>query len=164
MIVEGSDRPSWWHAVWHKIRHSLPALIMLVSISAIVHPLGIDFGLATQMTRDIAASFFEERAKGAEPDAPGSGGEADAMVPHPDPVIAILQIPSVNVPYFEVSQPMSPELRARLGGNQPIDRVKVAQLLLTAAGGTQGKPQKDAKPEGDGKPMGDFKAKATVLA
>ncbi|MDB5999400.1 MAG: hypothetical protein JWP52_1099, partial [Rhizobacter sp.] len=67
---------------------------------------------------------------------------------------------------FEVSQPMSPELRTRLGGNQPIDRVKVAQLLLTAAGSADVESPTHAKSEGDGKPLGDVKvtAKATVLA
>ncbi len=121
-------KQSWGSAWWHKVRHSLSALVMLVALSTIVHSTHPDFGLAHLLARSFSwavhdISFQQWQRQVESPTSPSM----------PEPDIKVLEIPQSVTLALEGrgTKPVGP--LSRLGGDRPLDRLEVAKLLMALA-------------------------------
>lgn len=135
MSSDATGRQSWGCAWRHAVRHSLPALLMLVSLSTIVHSLHFEFGLAHQLMRQVAWGFYELGSLQAAAPTPRT----------PVPEIAVFEIQPVFAQTLESARPRTTELMMRLGGDRPLDRTKVAAMLLALAKDLDKRTPKDER-------------------
>ena len=159
MSIDATGHQSWGCAWRHAVRHSLPALLMLVSLSTIVHSLHFDFGLAHQLMRQVAWGFHELGSLQAT--APTSGTQA--------PRIVVFEIQPVFAQALESQQPRTVELMMRLGGDRPLDRGKVAAMLLALAKDLDQRTPKEGRPrilalDFDLAPLGNPDAAPDIVA